>query len=196
MKFKENSLLEPAISIFWRHLGGVMIAFIFSIPLSQFLVDNITGQIICSILFLFIYSIPSYTALWAIGHRDLNKEKFGHVNKDIYKGLKIGLIASIPSFIFALLFILSKFNIFPFNIVVPFKFVNAELFPLINLIQPSMYMPDFSIAEVFGIAALTLIPAVLCFFFYILGNKDFKPTSWLVYKKDTNEKKTNVTSVK
>ncbi len=196
MKLNENSLIKPAISIFLRHLGGVIIAFIFFIGLSRFLVDNVTGQILCAILFLIVYSIPSYTALWSIGHSDLNKEKFGHLTKDNFKGLKIGLIASIPNYIFTLLFVLSKFNLFPYNLVVQFKFANAELVPLINLIEPKMYMEFFSVAEVFGIAALTLIPAVLCFFFYILGNRDFKPSHWLIYKKEPNEKKINTTNAK
>lgn len=187
MRSKENNTISLAISIFLRHCGGVIIANIFNIALARFVVDNLVGSLICSVVYLFVYAIPIYTAMWSIGHRDLNLEKFGHVKKKPYRGLLIGLLASVPTFVLTILFILSKFNLF-YNFVLPFKMMNAEIIPLINIIQRSMYLPDFTVGEVFGVAALTLIPALLCGCFYLFGNFDFIPTRWLVYKKDKDEK--------
>lgn len=193
MKLSENSLLKYVPSLFLRHIGGVILCCIFFIPASGSLTDTI-GQIIWSVVFLIAYSIPQYVAFWSIGNKDLNAYRFGHIKKDAFKGFKIGLIISIPSFIMAILFILSKFSLF-YNFTIPFKFLNAEILPLINLIQRSMYMPDFTVPQVLGVAALTLIPSILCGIFYQIGFRDFTPSQWIIYKNE-KAKKNNTTEMK
>ncbi len=182
----KDSILKSSLSVLGRHVGGVVISCIFCIGLSSLMVKP-TGQIISSIIVLLIYMLPIYQISWDLGHRDLNRENFGHIKKDNFKGFKIGLIASIPIFVMTLLFVLSKFNLF-YNFTWLFKILNAHIWPLINLIQISMFMPDYSIAETFGVAVLALISPLLIGIFYIMGNHDFSPMQRLVYKNKPKQK--------
>ena len=187
---KNSSILKSSLSVFGYHVGGLIISCIFCIGLGS-LLSNTIGQIISQIIILVVYSLPIYQTVWGIGHSDMNKENFGHIKKDSLRGFKIGLISSIPVFIMTLLFVLSKFNLI-YNFTWVFKFANAEIWPLINMIEISMYLPDYSYLEIFGVAAVTLIPTILIGSFYIMGNNDFSPVQKLIYKKKPDEK--NATS--
>lgn len=188
MSFKKK-LLKPAFSLFGCHVGGIVMGFIFCFGLTA-LFDSTWGLIASSILVLLIYSIPVYGNMWALGYKDTNREHFDRIDKDIFKGFKIGAIASIPSFILAILFILSKFNLF-YNFIFLYKLLNSELVPIINLIKNRPYLPEYSVFEVILIALLTLIPVGISGLCYIMGHNNFSPIYRLVYKKKENNTKTD-----
>ncbi|MEG0692979.1 MAG: hypothetical protein RR444_07840, partial [Oscillospiraceae bacterium] len=149
------------------------------------LMSNTGGLLVAQILILLVYSFPTYSTMWEFGHKDLNRFNYGHIARDQFRGFKIGLIANIPFFLISLLFILSKFGLF-YNIVIPFKLINAEIWPLINLIQPWAYMDKFAMWQVLLVAILPVIPVLIAGGAYILGNHDYSPMQKLVYK---NKKK-------
>ncbi|MFZ2538035.1 MAG: hypothetical protein WAX04_03955 [Oscillospiraceae bacterium] len=189
-KVKEMTITSQAIGLLGAHVGGVLLSLIFCFGLAA-LMKNAGGLIIAQILILFVYSFPTYSTMWDYGHRDLNRFNYGHIKRDQLKGFKISLIANIPVFILSLLFILSKFGLF-YNIAIVFKLMNAEVWPLINLIQPWAYMNKFAVWQVFLVALLPLIPVLIAGGSYILGNHDFSPMKVIVYKnkkKPTQPKK-------
>lgn len=191
MNSKENSVFKQSLGIFFRHIATLIIMiFVVFYPFSVLLVknDNLTLQIICAVVFLLSYSVPIYIGMWSIGNKDFHKQKIDNSKKELFKGFKIGLIASIPNFIVAIIFILSKLNLFPYNITIIFKFTNIELLPLINMISNKIYLPDLSLLQVISMSLLTLIPSILCGIYYIVGNYDINLSQRLVYKenKDNN----------
>ncbi len=183
-KVKEITMVNQALGLLGAHAGGVVLSLIFCLGLSG-LMTSVGGLITAQILILLVYSFPTYSAMWDYGHRDLNRFNYGHIKRDQFRGFKVSLISNIPVFILSLLFILSKFGLF-YNITILYKLINAEIWPLINLIQPWAYMDKFAIWQVFLVALLPIIPIFIAGGAYILGNHDYSPMQKLVYK---NKKK-------
>lgn len=181
---KELTLLKQASGLFGAHVGGIILSLIFCLGLAG-LMGSVWGLILSQVLILLVYSFPSYSTMWDYGHKDLNRANYGHIEKDLYRGFKVGLIAHIPFFVLSLLLVLGKFGLF-FNIVIPFKLINAEIWPLINLIQPKAYLDNFAIWQLLLVAILPLIPVLIAGGAYILGIHDYSPMQNLVYK---NKKK-------
>ncbi|MEG1028339.1 MAG: hypothetical protein RSE07_06590, partial [Oscillospiraceae bacterium] len=177
-----KSTLKVALSLFVNHICGALLAWIVCIGFLK-LMDSTYGLIVCEILVLLAYSLPGYYNLWHLGFSDINKINFGHIKKDNFKGFKLAAIALIPSYLMGIGLILAKFNLFP-NIMVAFKFTNAHLWPLINLINPSAYMSDISVIQIIIIALLTIIPNIIFGFAYILGLKEISISQRLMYKKN------------
>lgn len=182
---QKNKFFKEMWPLLARHIGGILVSGIFWVGLSGFMTGKLVNNLICSVVFLIAYSIPSYTYMWGLGHSDRNFENFGHGKRDNLKGLKLGLVVLIPNIVLGILFILSKFSLF-YNITVAFKIANVEVMPLMNLIESSLYMPDISYLELIGMFMITLMPAVLCEIYYLLGKCDFKPMQKLMYKKPEN----------
>ena len=136
-----TDLKKAVLSLLWSHCGGIIVALIFCIGMSPLLFGN--GLWISTPIVLLVYSLPVYRTMWEIGHADLNRAHFGHITLNRWRGIQIGLLAMIPFFLTGVFFLLSKAGLFP-NFVVLYKFLNAELWPVINLIQISMYLPDYN----------------------------------------------------
>lgn len=187
MNMERGSIFKTALSVFFTHIGATIMALIFCLGLSMLLIGT-WGQIVSGVIVLLVYSIPLYSILWNTGNSDLNKQNFNRIEKDSFKGFKIGLLASVPVYVMTILFVLSKFGLF-YNFVIPFKLANAYVWPFMNIIRNTMYLPDYTVLEVIATALLTFIPAVLCGIFYIMGNKDFAPMQKIIYKKKKDSQK-------
>ncbi len=174
---------KTARAFFLGHIGGVIIAFIFCFGLSGLFEGN--GIFALIPVVLFVYSYPIYGTMWNAGHRDLNAANFGHTQLHRWKGLVYGLAGMIPVILISLGFILSKFGLF-FNFVMPYKIINSEIWPIINLINTSVYLPEFTYGQVFLIAACSLIPVLIGEFGYLMGTYDISIKQKMIYR---NEKK-------
>lgn len=178
---KEVTMLKQATGLFGGHVGGIIIALILCFSLAS-LMMNPWGLVLAQVLIILAFSIPVYSTMWEYGHKDKNRSNYGHITLDKYRGFKVALIANIPFFAMSLLMILSKFGLF-YNIVIPFKLVNAEIWPLINLIQPSAYLNDYAIWQMLLVVLLPLVPVAVEGVAYIFGINDFSPLAKLIYKK-------------
>lgn len=175
-----TDLKKAVLSLLWSHCGGIIVALIFCVGMSPLMFGN--GLWISTPIVLLVYSLPVYRTMWEIGHADLNRANFGHITLNRWRGIQIGLLAMIPFFLTGVFFLLSKAGLFP-NFVVLYKFLNAELWPVINLIQISMYLPDYNWLQTIAVALLIhLIPVAVAEFAYQLGSRDFSIKQKLVYK--------------
>ena len=138
------------------------------------------SQIFC-ILILFSFIYPN---IWHIGTTDSNLVKFKHKAEDKLKGLKIGLIAVAPEYLFLLFVIIAKAGAAPKFPVVLLKFLNAAFYSLTQVICGSAaYVSELSVIRLILLLLLPLvIPAVSCVS-YILGYKNFSVGEKLIYKK-------------
>ncbi|MEG2813170.1 MAG: hypothetical protein RSA79_01085 [Oscillospiraceae bacterium] len=180
-----KALIKPSFSFFGYHLACIILSEIISISLGM-LYDTPLGMLGLGAILLIVYSLPIYNYMWGLGHRDLNKQSFGHMKKDNFRGFKIALLGSVPLFCVSLLFVLSKFGLF-FNFTIFYKMLNSEVKPLMSLINSSTYVSQYSYLQVFLVVLLTLIPAILSGIFYFIGNKDFSISQHLIYKKQTTQ---------
>lgn len=138
------------------------------------------SQIFC-ILILFSFIYPN---IWHIGTTDSNLVKFKHKAEDKLKGLKIGLTAVVPEYLFLLFLIIAKAGAAPKFPVVLLKFLNAAFYSLTQVICGGVvYVSELSVIRLILLLLLPLvIPAVSCVS-YILGYKNFSVGEKLIYKK-------------
>lgn len=173
-------------AFFLSHIGGLLIAIIFCFGLSSLFEGY--GFLIVIPVVLFLYSYPIYSSMWNAGHRDLNSAQFGHTVLHRERGFLYGLVGSVPIMLISLCFVLSKFGLF-FNFVIPYKLLNAEIWPIINVMTSSPYLPDFAVWQIFLIAILSIaVPIVIGELGYLAGTYDFAVMQRLVYKNKDKKK--------
>lgn len=182
----KKEIIEPALSILGSHACGVVLAIVVCFGFSTFM-GNTWGQIICGIIVFAVYLVPIYSIMWGLGYRDLNRQNFGRIAKDKFRGFKLALYGYIPVIVMAFLFIISKFNLF-YNFVIPFKLLNAGVWPFINLVKNKQYLPDYALWEIILIALISLVPIAMAGVFYMMGNRDYSPLQKLIYRKKNEDK--------
>ena len=147
-----------------------------------------TGDIIflaVSALFCFgTLAAILYPAVWKTGSKDRNLVHFGHISEDKFKGLKIGVIAVIPAFLLFAFFIATKGNIAANFPAVWLKFLNANAYSLIDLLQNKVILLKDIPALNLVLMALTQITVpIICYLAYFLGYKEISLADKLIYKK-------------
>lgn len=182
----KKEIIEPALSILGSHASGVVLALVMCLSFSTFMGDPL-GQIICGCIVFAVYCVPIYSIMWGLGYRDLNRQNFGRIAKDNFRGFKLALYGYIPVIVMAFLFIISKLNLF-YNFVIPFKLLNSGVWPFINLVKNKQYLPDYAMWEIILIALISLVPIVFAGIFYMMGNRDYSPLQKVIYRKKVDEK--------
>ena len=120
-----------------------------------------------------------YPTLWEIGYKDRNMVLTGNAQKDILKGLKIGLVSIIPFELSIPVCALIK----PFPAAL-YKLVNASYYYFFEVLtrgSNKFYELEFWKFPIFAVIFL-IVPAV-SFLGYYLGFKDFSIAEKLTYKK-------------
>lgn len=176
----QNALPAVLRTMLGAHFGGVIIAIVVCFGVSSLMLNPL-GQVITQFLLLFAYSFPAYNVMWSLGNRDYNRFHFGHIKRDMYRGLQISLILIIPLAVISLLFMLSKLGAFPeFTLI--YRLINAHVWPMLNLIQPQNRDPfSWWQAGLFMLIPL-IMPVATSTLGYFLGNNDFSPLQKLIYK--------------
>ena len=125
-----------------------------------------------------------YPSLWDKGYSDINLVNLNQKKEDKLKGLKIGMVAEAP-FIASYLFMLVTANNISSKIPVSImKFLNADFYPVIDLIIGNRNgFSDLGIMR----AVLLLLPLlalpVISFIGYYLGYKGYSIGEKLKYKR-------------
>lgn len=176
---KEHAFYRQVLSFLAAHVGGIIVSIVFCLGLSG-ISGSLTGRIITQIVVFLAYSFPIYKAAWSTGGREANLADYNHIKLDKWRGFKVGLCANIPWLITGILMILSKYGLF-YNFMIPYKIINAEVWQLVNIIAPSIFLPDLSYLQVYAVAACTLIPVLLMGVFYILGIHRFAIVERIIY---------------
>lgn len=136
---------------------------------------------ICCIAILISFIYPS---LWQLGCKDSNLVRFKHKSEDIFKGLKIGVIASIPSIIFFAIILICGIGAYSKLPASLYKFVNCQYFSFIELIlKNTVTVGDINAIQYFLLFLLLLIIPATAFISYLLGYKDISISEKFIYKK-------------
>lgn len=189
---KQKSALKLAFNLFTTHVIGVILSVILSFGLIV-IFDNILYKFAIGCFVLLIYVVLISGPAWRIGNEDKNKVKFNRQQKDIYRGFKLGLLASVPMFLLAILLLLAKAELFP-NFYVLYKVLNAYAFAFIGIIDHTFenvqtaYLTVVSWGQVIAACAFTIIPTIVWGVNYLLGYHDIIVMDKLIYKKKDNSK--------
>jgi len=143
----------------------------------------ITYSIISEFISISILAIFIHNELFDIGNKDRNAVNFKHKKEDKLKGLKIGLIASIPSFVtyIALLAVrIIKLENIPVSY---FSVLNMPVYQILKAIYGNtILINDLSFVKlILMVLPLFIIPLV-SYISYTFGYKDIFLLQKIVYK--------------
>ncbi len=147
-------------------------------------------------LILFIFLIPLYVSLiyspiWTEGDRNRNMVQFGHIERDKFKGLKIGLLLTIPYLLLNLMLTLSTCGVLP-DLFWLYKILNAHLWPLLNILNPireGMSAATMSVPALIVCWLTSLYPTVISVVAYALGYKGIMVVEKLIYKNKPHKRR-------
>lgn len=143
---------------------------------------DLTGQVIGGLVMIgFIYS-----SLYKLGDSDANLAQFNHKVLDKLRGLKIGLLMVVPSFVAWIIAVIAKVGLISGSWYSLFRFMSYQTFTLINVIfgQQSSTTDVITWAQLFLGLTVLAVPPIIAEICYIMGYKRVNLTSKLFVKKD------------
>lgn len=133
-----------------------------------------TQAIVLIILFAFIYS-----QLWKKGNKDFQNVKIGRVSEDKLRGLKIGLIASLPQLISFLCLMIPNFK------TAFYKIANYHFFITNDVIIGDIKLAaDLDFTKYLLLFLPLLVVPIATTISYIIGYKDISVSEKIIYKKN------------
>ena len=135
-------------------------------------------QVFCLLLMIsFIH--PTF---WQMGAKDSNLVRFKHKKEDLYKGLKSGFIAIIPSVLLLLFLLITKASVSANFPVVLYRFINSSTYSFIHILtNGKVLFGDVPTLNVLLMFLPLLFPVVIATFSYILGYKNISLHEKLMY---------------
>jgi len=147
---------------------------------------NVISQLFC---FLMLYSFI-YPNIWHLGTKDSNLVNFKHMEEDLLKGFKIGLIAVAPVILCVLFLTLAPIKFATHFPVSVYKLCNSSLYSFISLITAGKNtMGELSVLQVILLVLIQLVPAGISALAYFLGAKNISVSEKFIYKKNKAGKK-------
>ncbi len=139
--FKEN--LKQALALYGRtFLAAVMGLFIYlsvgvlvsiAVPRGETMspATTLAMNLIALVLQGGLFYIIVYSRLWELGDKNGNAVQFGHMAADPLRGLKIGLLASVPSFLSYVVLLADKLiGVWPHTASV-YRICQLGLYPIV-----------------------------------------------------------------
>jgi len=124
-----------------------------------------------------------YPIMWEYGNKDRARIQGGRMREDQIKGLKVGLLAAIPSTLSIVPLALFKVGLISFEYPILYGFLNIPFRPYVDLVWGNI--PTAVSLSWLSIFATLLIPIVIiltCFLWYWLGYKEIIPKHIFMYK--------------
>ncbi len=150
--------------------------------------DAVMG-VVTSVCTWLIFALFPYNTLWGIGSHDDNYVQLGRMQEDKLFGLKVGVVASIPSAILYLLLVLGKFGVFPNVIIRWHRLLNPAFIPYIDAIeQGASAATELSVGALLAVGVIWLFVPFVCWLAYYLGYRQISIREKLVYKKNSAKK--------
>ncbi len=145
--------------------------------------DTVT-KIIAQVFALGILISFVYPKMWDMGNSDLNMVRTNHKSKDLFTGLKIGLIGIAP-FVLGFVFLAATKSGISKDVTVWFyKLLNAATFPLVEaVIGAAAKNGDMTALQLILVTITLFIMPAVAFIGYYLGYSDFSIGEKLTYKK-------------
>lgn len=203
----KNETWRLALKTFTNLVISTIVCVVVVLALSS-LMEPVWGKLVVEAVCLLITLPILYSYMWGQGDRDANFVQFGRMEKDVWKGLRAGLLAAVPAWLTLIPLALSMVRVIPFDFMPIYRLLNAPLWGFVNLMHgsggaiphaaieaqeatesmPAIEAVPATDALSWGIfAVLCLLPLLYvaaCAVGYYLGTKRFSVMSKLVYKDD------------
>ena len=143
-----------------------------------------TFLIVSEIFCLSILAVFLYPNLWDLGAKDSNAVKFKHKSEDCLKGVKIGSLAIIPSYLLLILICVMKAGVYPDFSVSLYQLTHSAFYGLISVVTGDTHVVrDLAWWRIAILFVFPLLVPAISGLGYYLGYKDFSIGEKLVYKK-------------
>lgn len=144
------------------------------------------ANVVALLFQLVLYITLIYSALWKVGNQDLNAVKFKRKEEDKFRGLKIGLIAAIPSLLSYVLLLAEKLVGFWSGYTALYRLGHLALYPLVvwgfgSNVANTVAGVGWGGLLLAGVPVLVL--PITAFISYRIGYADILLGEKLVYKK-------------
>lgn len=126
-----------------------------------------------------------YPNLWQLGAKDSNLVKFKHKNEDKFKGLKIGLVGSVPAVLLWVALFVCKY-VKPDLPTALYRFLNCSNYSFIYAVCKNATVGELSIVQLMVLLLLIFIFPLVAYGAYLLGYKDISLGERFIYKKTKN----------
>ena len=134
------------------------------------ILNNKLGVILAQMFCLGIILVLPYLRIFDVGFNDYNRINYGHIKRDELKGLKIGLIVSVPYILCSVALILARFSIVPPIYLSIFRMINSPYFSLCQtLLPPTLTITEQSLFAVIVMALTVFTEPVVYALGYRMG---------------------------
>ena len=125
-----------------------------------------------------------YPTMWDLGGADINMVKIGQKAEDKLKGLKIGVLGTIPSALVFFVIAFTKNGISANVSTALYKFLNASFYPILEFVfGESKKFADLAVWKLIIMFLLLCVVPLTAHIGYTLGYKGFSIGEKLTYKK-------------
>ena len=157
------------------------------VPAGAQLAFDIVAQIL---MFILLAALP-YSKLWMQGDKDSNMVQFGHMQEDKFRGLKVGLMAGIPSYLVYIMLILSKLGLVYPEFIFIYRLLNFSFLPLMNRLTGTAVQTtlDVSWPAILALVLTVVAVPIICWLGYLLGYKHISLSEKFVYVNPQKKKK-------
>ena len=131
----KNETWRLALQTFINLVICTVISVIIVVSLSS-LMGSVWGKLVVEAVCLIITLPIIYGYMWGQGDRDANFVQFGRMQPDMWKGLRAGLLAIIPTVLTCIPLALSMMRVLGFDFMPFYRLINAPMWGFINLIKP------------------------------------------------------------
>lgn len=142
-------------------------------------------DVLSSVLMILILVAVTYTVLSKEGDRDSNAVQFGHIQYDRFRGIRVGLLAAVPSILSYLFLIVSKLTGLVPQYVSFFRLSNMPFLPLFNHLVSSTVASSADVpwSAILAMAVTVVVVPLSCAAGYYMGYRHVSLSENLVYQK-------------
>ncbi|HIZ55510.1 MAG TPA: hypothetical protein H9671_04810 [Firmicutes bacterium] len=180
---KRKSIFILGLSCFGNMVVGTFLSSVIVFSLGLFS-EHVWLQVIVQTLTLILFSYLPYSQAWKAGDRDNNYVRFDRVPEDLFRGVKAGLVASIPYGCMLVMLIVGKVIGSDLCLLL-YKIGNIYLLPILNAIHLEPEIMGLSWGQVAAYGIFSLLPLILVSVGYLLGYKQIMLTEKLVFINQT-----------
>ena len=189
---QQKPLWRYAVGVFGSHVAAVIIAMIIVVSILP-ISENIVFQVCCGLFTLLLYWALVNGSAWKLGNDDLNRVNFGRMEKNLWRGVQVGLLASIPMFVLDLALIV--LNLFDCGAasqwgLVVYRVLNMHYIVFLNLVAGTdATLLDLPVWKTLIICLMSLVTTACTTVGYLLGYKDIVLMDKLMYKNRKGNRK-------
>lgn len=147
--------------------------------------STIVWDAIAQTFMLIIMAIFVYNELWNLGYKDNNAVRIKMKKEDKLKGLKIGLLATAPSYLLVTVLLFARHTIGKNLSIVIFGFLNSYLYKTILFITGGgITFSQLQIWKILIFYPLISVVPVIALVAYLIGYKGILISEKIIYKKN------------